>query len=128
MDETVIEHRIYYAQLVTCIAVLPAIIGMVMVVVGAIVGHLPGGMSFHPGVLAILAGLIVPCLFLVAAWLLGQRRLAGAVLTVVLFALTFMGGLARPRTSWLSVIFGAIGIGLGLRAALAIRAVRSANA
>jgi hypothetical protein len=126
LDEEAAERRIYHAQLVTCLAVIPTAMGLASVLTATLFGGhtVLGPIPFHP--LSFLVGLGVLLLFLLAWWLLGQRERTGGLLGGVLFAWMLATSLNPARRSYLEVAFALVGLVVVVRAWPVLRPVSSA--
>jgi hypothetical protein len=110
------ERRVYHAQLITCLAVVPTFMALAGLVTGASLGDrdLRGMLASHP--LAFIASFTIAMLFILAWWLLGRRQRAGVILAFVLFGWMLVSALTRSKQSYLGIAFALIGLVAAVRA------------
>jgi hypothetical protein len=116
LDEEAAERRIYHAQLVTCIAVLPRAMGLASVLTATLFGGhtVLGLIPFHP--LSFIVGLGVLLLFMLAWWLLGRRERAGGLLGGILFVWMLVASLDRAHRAYPELTFALLGLVVVVRA------------
>lgn len=122
------ERRVYHAQLITCLAVVPTVMGLASALTAASLGNrdVRALLLAHP--LGLLIALAITMLFVLAWWLIGRRHRAGAMLALTLFGWMLASSVRRPALSYLSIAFALAGLALVARAWPAMRpAVSSAS-
>jgi hypothetical protein len=104
------ERRVYHAQLVTCIAVVPTFMGLTTVLTAGVFGDHAMRALFLAHPLGLLFALAIAMLFVFAWWLLGRRHRAGAVLALALFAWMLISSVRGTARSVVSIAFAAAGL------------------
>ena len=110
------ERRVYHAQLMTCLAVVPTFMGLAGLITAASFGNrdLRGLLFAHP--LVFVIALTMAMLFVLAWWLLGRRHPGGAILALTLFAWMLISTLNRSNLSYLGIAFAVVGLIVAARA------------
>jgi hypothetical protein len=115
------ERRVYHAQLLTFLAVLPSLMGLTTLVTAASMGDRELRAVLLAPSLAVAPAFAIAVLFLLAWWLLGRRHRAGVLLAAPLFAWMVYSDIVRASPSYPGIIFGAVGLIVAVRAWPAMR-------
>ena len=121
LDKDSAERRIYHAQLITVLAVLPSVMSLTTLASAAVFGRhtVLGRIPIDP--IGIALGVLLMSLFLLAWWLIGRRQRAGAMLGLALFFWMLAGSVRGGRMSFLNLPLAALGVILLVRAWPALR-------
>jgi uncharacterized membrane protein (GlpM family) len=110
------ERRIYHAQLITCLAVVPTFMGLASLFTGASMGNRELRALLLAHLLAVIAALAFGMLFVLAWWLMGRRQRAGVLLALALFGWMLVSDLTRFQQSYLGIAFAVVGLVVAARA------------
>jgi hypothetical protein len=112
-------RRVYHAQLITCLAVVPTFMAIASLVTAASLGDrdLRSLLALHP--LAFLVSFAIAMLFVLAWWLVGRRQRAGVILALALFGWMLVSALKPSNSShpsYFGVAFAVVGLVVAARA------------
>lgn len=116
IDSESAEHRVYHAQLITCVAIFPTLMGLASVLTAAVMGDrdMRAFLLAHPLTAAVAPAIAL--LFVLAFWLMGRRRRVAVVLAAALFAWMLISALDRAGISYASAALAVAGLVLAVRA------------
>ena len=110
------ERRVYLAQLITCLAVIPLFMRFATALTAASMGdrEVRDALFAHPLNFAVIVAFGM--LFVLAWWLLGRRHRAGAALAVALFGYILISSARAPTLSYYGIALALAGLLLVARA------------
>lgn len=115
------DRRVASAQMIVWLSCLGPTVGLVMAIGSTFFGNRAFVTALAQNPLGVLLGLAWVGIYVLAGYLIGERRAAGGIIGLALFVYSLVQGALYGRLLSLPSLFAVLGIVLILRAGRALR-------